>query len=69
MEHQELSNTFMNHNPKKTVHLRNIPMDVDNMIVKQQAVFTLEGKSLKKEEVVYAMLKEWYQFKNKPVNE
>ena len=54
--------------PKKTVLLRNIPTDVDRLIDKEQLRLSLhEDLKLKKPEVVYRMLKEWYKSKNEPI--
>jgi hypothetical protein len=47
----------------KTVMLKDVPSDVDDMIIKEQARLCLNGLSLKKAPVVYEMIREWYRLK------
>ncbi|HRH60148.1 MAG TPA: hypothetical protein PL045_06230 [Chitinophagaceae bacterium] len=50
---------------KKTLPLKNLPDDVDELIRKEQLRLELfDGKALKKPEVVFHMLREWLKLKN-----
>jgi hypothetical protein len=50
----------------KTVPLKNIPKDVDDIIIKEQARLTFQdNQELKKEQVVYKIIREWYQNKTR----